>query len=465
MKKFASVLSGIALFLIALSVSVYFLLAEYYKNGFSFNTWINGVYCTGKTVSEINDDLKGRYETRSIEIINPDGTVEYILPDEINYRIDFTQYLNSILESQDPYKWYENFNNNYENLDISPDFSYDEYALTDKISNLSIVKQNKKKNNYEVEIRKGDNGFYLYDSYTPYINIDMLTDTITKGLYSDSDSIELSTDYLIYPEYSSKDLAIIKEWETVREEFLLPRLTLDMGTEQILIDEKILSEFIELGDDGCFIRDEEGKLLIHEDKVLSFIEELMDSYDTYGKDRIFTTVKGEEIIIKNVYYGTLLNHKIESKYFLDAIKNGVSEVHTPEYIKKGYVRGLDDIGNTYIEVDMNEQVLYFFQDGVINLNCDIVSGKPPVYSTPQMICFVYSKKKNAILRGPGYASPVDYWMAIYGGIGLHDASWQKAFGKDRYIRYGSHGCINMKLRDVEYLYETTEIGIPVILYY
>lgn len=42
------------LFLLAVS---YIGLAEYYKNGFSYGTWINGVYCTGKTVEEVNEEL------------------------------------------------------------------------------------------------------------------------------------------------------------------------------------------------------------------------------------------------------------------------------------------------------------------------------------------------------------------------------------------------------------------------
>ena len=94
---------------IVVLVTLYFLLAMYYRNGFSYNTWVNGVYCTGKNIEDINSVLKSRYETRSIEIHNPDGSVEYILPDEINYRIDFTEYLKSIQKKQNPFLWILNF--------------------------------------------------------------------------------------------------------------------------------------------------------------------------------------------------------------------------------------------------------------------------------------------------------------------------------------------------------------------
>ena len=57
----------IFLFLIPV-LAVYFLLAYYYKDGFCLNTWINGVYCTGKTVEEINAELLSETEAPIIVI-------------------------------------------------------------------------------------------------------------------------------------------------------------------------------------------------------------------------------------------------------------------------------------------------------------------------------------------------------------------------------------------------------------
>ncbi len=463
MKKLLIVLSGIISSVLLFLVGVYFFLAQYYKGGFSYNTWINGVYCTGKSVETVNEELKVKYETRYIEVQNPDGTVEYILPDEINYRIDFTDYLNEIIDSQNPYLWIKNFSDWHQNIEASPVFSYDEYALNETVNNLSFVKNNLNTGDYKVEIRKGDKGYYLYDNHRPYVDINKVYENVKVALYSEGPFV-ITDDYLLTPEYTSKEKRAMEEWEFVSS-YLEPKLTLDMGAEQILIDEEILSSFIKLESDGTFRRNEDGSLFIDENAVVTFIDDLCSSYDTYDKDRVFITSNGEEKIIKNVYYGTLLNHSKEIAYFKDAILNQIAEVHTPEYIRKGYVRGLDDIGLTYIEVDMGEQVLYYYEDGVLSLKTDIVSGKPNGNSTPQMICSIYNKKRNAILRGPGYASPVDYWMAVYQGIGLHDSNWQRKYGGDWYVTHGSHGCINMKLNAVSYIYDTAEVGTPVILYY
>ena len=45
---------GCGLFLI---LAGFLALGMYYRNNFPVNTWINGVYCTGKTVEEVNREL------------------------------------------------------------------------------------------------------------------------------------------------------------------------------------------------------------------------------------------------------------------------------------------------------------------------------------------------------------------------------------------------------------------------
>ncbi|MDE6202350.1 MAG: hypothetical protein K2G19_02605, partial [Lachnospiraceae bacterium] len=74
MKK--SVLKGslIGGLIILLSlISMYLGLAYYYADGFSYNTWINGIYCTGKSVNEVNDELLKQYDYAGLTITDSDG--------------------------------------------------------------------------------------------------------------------------------------------------------------------------------------------------------------------------------------------------------------------------------------------------------------------------------------------------------------------------------------------------------
>ena len=59
---------------------------------------------------------------------------------------------------------------------------------------------------------------------------------------------------------------------------------------------------------------------------------------------------------------------------------------------------------------------------------------------------------------------VKYWMKVWNGIGIHDASWRSQFGGKIYLTNGSHGCINTPLDNVIKLYNRVEIGTPVVIY-
>ena len=97
---------------------------------------------------------------------------------------------------------------------------------------------------------------------------------------------------------------------------------------------------------------------------------------------------------------------------------------------------------------------------------DIVTGNlMKEYDTPEGTYTLDYKKANAVLRGPGYASPVKYWMPFNGGIGLHDASWRSTFGGDIYRTNGSHGCVNLPTKVAGEIFNNIEPGVPVVCYF
>ena len=52
------------------AVMLYVVMTWYYMSRFTMNTWINGIYCTGKTVEEVNSECLQIAETRSIRIVD-----------------------------------------------------------------------------------------------------------------------------------------------------------------------------------------------------------------------------------------------------------------------------------------------------------------------------------------------------------------------------------------------------------
>lgn len=124
----------------------------------------------------------------------------------------------------------------------------------------------------------------------------------------------------------------------------------------------------------------------------------------------------------------------------------------------GYIEAyyFTPIENTYIEVDIEDQMLYFYIDNELVLSSSIVTGKD---DTPTYCGYfhIFYKEYDAVLTSYtyGYETPVTYWMAFDGNIGFHDAWWRDNFGGQIYQLDGSHGCVNLPYNIAEYLFENT----------
>ena len=122
-------------------------------------------------------------------------------------------------------------------------------------------------------------------------------------------------------------------------------------------------------------------------------------------------------------------------------------------------------GGTYIEISIDQQHMWYFENGELILDTDVVTGNADgECDTPTGRFSVDSRATDTTLTGPGYSSFVSYWMGFYGGCGIHDASWRSSFGGSIYQGDGSHGCVNTPYEKVKQLYERTDYGTPVIIY-
>lgn len=447
--------------IIFLLLFLYFFICIYYKNRFSYNTWINDYYCSGKTVNQINKLLLSKKNSDAIIIKSS------YYPDETLYLSDFDcsfsyhDKLKNIIEKQRIYLWPLNKTDNV----IVPSASFDRNKLSDLIMDMSFVKNSF--SNDEADILYDETtGYYFNENLVNHVDVDALIAYISDNLCFES-TINLPNSIFYYDDISSEIEEKRAVWDEVND-FLNTKIYFDMGDEIIPIDGSILSTFLVRDfSSGGFSKTEDGRFFISELAVSAFVDKLCDKYDTYKLPRVFITHLGDEKYIETSVYGTLIDRESEKEYLYNALINSNAEIHTPKYLVEPFSRGINDIGDTLVEVDMTKQVLYYICGGEVILTCDIVTGLPNGnYDTPEMIACLNKKVRSKYLRGPGYVSYVDYWMPIYNekAIGLHDASWQKQFGGNRYLTNGSKGCINMRLEDAKTLFDAIEIGTPVIVY-
>ena len=125
------------------------------------------------------------------------------------------------------------------------------------------------------------------------------------------------------------------------------------------------------------------------------------------------------------------------------------------------------IGTTYIEISIKQQHMWFYINGDLYVETDVVTGNVGYYSTPTGAYNIFQRMSPATLTGPTWSSYVQYWLAFtYSGCGIHDASWRSAseYGGTTYMGNGSHGCVNTPLNAVKKIYAKAAIGTHVVVY-
>ena len=127
---------------------------------------------------------------------------------------------------------------------------------------------------------------------------------------------------------------------------------------------------------------------------------------------------------------------------------------------------MNDIGDSYVEIDFLKQTLYVYKDGKLELETPIVSGNMSRnYKTPGGLFSIDNRVYDTYLVGPTWNLHVNVWMGFNGSIGIHDAPWRAEYGGDIYTYNGSHGCVNVPYDNAMKAIEICEVGMPVVAYW
>ena len=468
MKKLIRILILIPLCGLLVLLGGFLALGLYYRNNFPVNTWINGVYCTGKTIEQVNEELAAGTELPEIILLDEQGQEWRLRAEDIGLLPDYTSALKAYLRAHSSVLWMNNMQEPVRETIADAELRWSDKLLEEAVDVTELAKQAAEEKKSGCRVVFGEDGYYLEDHNQSRLNLQKLVSYVQNCLSDGVTYIDLVKGGCYEAqEDSAEDISQRVLWSRLQD-FFANSITYDMGAEQIPLTPGILSSFLAADEAHELRLDDSGEPVVDESRVAEWVRELAEQYDTCDTVREFASTRGDVISVKYVTYGTRLDADAETAYLMEALQEKRTEPvsHVPAYLQEGFVRGLDDIGNTYIEIDMTEQHMYYYENGELKLDTDVVTGNTGRrMGTPEGINFVYNKQRNRVLRGADYATPVKYWMPVKGGVGIHDADWRKKFGGEIYKKNGSHGCINTPPEIMAELYDMVEIGTPVVMFY
>ncbi|MDF2675014.1 MAG: hypothetical protein K0R09_3283 [Clostridiales bacterium] len=441
---------------IASIVLVYLLVSIYFVNHFFFSTVINGVDLSLKAHADAEDIIRSYIKEYKLQLIERDGKIEEITGLNIGLEYNEKNSISKIYHMQNSLKWMSPLlkSQKYYADDL---FVYNKDNLENKISQLNCL--NKAIIEPQNVSFKYSNGSYetIEEVYGNKVIKDKLNKAIKMSILKGEVKLDLNEKHCYEnPKYT---LCSDKTPQTrdLLNKYVSTKITYIFGNQNEILDGNIINEWLSV--------DENLEVVLREIGVMKYVRGLSRKYDTVGAARKFKTSIGKIVEVKGGLYGWKINFDEETKALLENIKLGEVLEKEPIYTQKALSRGENEIGNTYVEINITRQRLWFYKHGKLIAQGSVVTGNPNRgHGTVLGTYMLNYKQEGATLVGEDYEAPVTYWMPFFGNIGIHDASWRHSFGGNIYKRRGSHGCVNSPIYLAKRIFDNIEAGTPIICY-
>jgi len=455
-KKHKKIVVGIIISIFTLLV-IYFGMVIFFMNHFYFGSSINGINVSGKSVEDVNKQMTSELNSYKLYIKERGGKNEQIKANEVGLKYNSDGQFKELKDKQNPYKWISAIFNIKDSKMIIG-VKYDKNLLKKRVDKLSCFDSSNIIEPKDPSFKYTDKGYVILGQVSGNkVNKSVLYDQLSEVILKDKTTIELeSINCYIKPLYTSNSKKII-DTKNKLNKYVFSKITYIFGEDKELLDSSTINRWFKV--------DKNINVIFDEKEVKNYIDVLSTNYNTIGKSKKFVTSFGKKINIDGGDYGRSINRVKETQALISIIKQGKTIEKEPTYTQTALANGDNDMGKTYVEIDLAAQHLWFYKNGALVVQGDIVTGNVNLNdATPDGVYRLKYKEKDAILKGKGYASPVTFWMPFNGGIGIHDASWRSLFGGKIYKSNGSHGCINSPYYLAKAIFNNIEQGIPIVCY-
>ena len=452
---------------------VYIGIAQTYKTKFIEGTSINGIDAGKKTVSEVEDEIEKTVENYSLKLSFRDNRTETIDGDAFDYQYVSDGGVQKLLDEQNIYTWIGGaLFGSEKSYTVDEDTQFNEQKLVEGLSNLPEMKS-------ENQVAPTD-AYLLLDETTKRYNIVPETEgnvlnveavqAYAKSAVSGSvETVDLAqaADTYAAPAIRANDEGLNSQ-QAALNAFLSTSITYTLPEGTQVLDANVLDGWISVDDNGYRYVDEEHIA----ECVDQYVADLASTVDVEKETSTFASTNRGMVEVDNTEYVIKINQDAEKEKLLEEVLGNTVTQREPVYSRKDETQD-PTFGGTYVEIDIDNQTVYYYEDGqcLVETPCVTGTGSVPRRSTPTGVFHIYDKQRSRTLYGDiqpdgsyGYASFVNYWMRFCGGCGLHDATWRDSFGGDIYWDSGSHGCVNLPYEAAAQMYEIVEEGTPCIVF-
>lgn len=451
------VMIGCIAVLLFLAAGAYAYGVYYFSVHFLPGSYVNSFNCSYMTVQEAEQLLGEKIGAYALAVRTRGNGQEGITAEQMGLSYHSTGAVQDLIKHQNRFLWFLSFGQNQQ-YNVAEDLIYDEEKLDAAVDGMDCMQSENITQPVDAQIRDNGESFEIVAEVEGNA-LDPLKvrQVIAQAALTGETSVDLEQEACyLRPGTYSDDEQLIRNCEQMNA-WTQGILTYDFADRTETVDRTVVSTW--------FGYDEEGNVCLDQELVSNYVEQLAATYDTVGTTRTFLTYDNREKTIEGGDYGWKMDCEAETASLLELVKSGATQVREPFYEQSGYSRASNDIGDTYIEIDLTNQRLVFYKDGQPLVDTLVVSGNPNIEggATPTG-CYTLTDKQSPCIHTAEGLGQVSYWMGFAEDLGIHDAQGRTQFGDGLYIWEGSEGCVEMPYEQAAALYAAVETGMPVVLY-
>ena len=457
--------------ILVMSCCVYAGISYYYSYHFFLGTTINGIDSSNKTAYEVEQEIAGKKDNYVIQVSARMQEPQTITGKDIDYQYVSSGEILQLLKTQKPWEWIRGFFET-KNYMVQEETVFSREKLEEQVSSLNCVKKENQIAPENAYVSFANSEFTIVpETEGSELNAREAYQMISGAIDNEAADVDLGSNPKAYKKADvTKESSELQNMVNTYKNLTKANITYTFGDETVTLDGNTIKNWLQFDEKGQLLQNDEA----FRQHVVDYVAQLAADHDTVGTERQFQTTSGRTVYVYGSAYGWKIDQDKEVAQLMQEIQSGTQTTREPVYSMRANAHGINDLGDTYIEVDLTEQYMWYYQNGNIIFQSEIVSGLPsdPDRKTPPGIFTLNSKSSPSVLRGEmtangtySYEQPVTYWMPFNGGIGIHDADWQPYFGGDRYLTGGSHGCINLPPENAGQLYSLIQYDVPIICFY
>ena len=446
------------IFIILGAVVVFFaavyLLYQPATDRFPAKSSVNGIDVSGLTPAEAATKLSDIWKSKDFSFDYKEQL--YTVPME---SLTFDPPVASIMPSLSHFQKFRYFlrqGNKFE-VPMTPTGSEEFFS---KISGLSLCDNSERVKTTDAYIDLSDFEFRIvYEKIGTEVDPQAVRDIALANIANGVFHADLTDDEVIKKPEITGNSKVIRDQLKYYQDNLSFKLEYEIDGETEVLTPKMLEEMVTYGEKGPEVND---------DKIDDFVYDVATRCNEYNRIYSFTSHSGREISVQAVTFGNVIDKAGMKETLKKALEDQKDQKLELQWSLYKYSGG-EGIGDSYIEVSIDQQHVWCYKDGKVVVDCDCVTGLPG-HDTVKGVYIVQNVTGPTVLRGDNddgtkYESPVNCFIPFYGGQGFHGSNgWRSQWGGNIYKTAGSHGCVNCPDAAAKKIADTVRWGYPVVIY-